>query len=114
MNQTNVDTILAGMERAIKEKMILSPDEWLRGARDLIILLGDEHEKYYTLLQKVAKMRMNWIEQGKSVAEAKVRTEASDEYKNMKTQESKIKQIEELSRICKKWATLTNNEMGQS
>lgn len=96
---------------------IIAPEEWLLAAQMLTVLITEETNKLYELQSVVAKEKlflMDTPRNGKkgvefmSSAEAKTRTEATDEYRDMKKQEAFIEQIWEIIRVAKKQAELAN------
>lgn len=102
------DFILSEMKRYVEEKRILSPEIWIDSAHKLAVLLGDEEIELYELQQVVAKMRLNFLETSNSVAAAKLKTEATDEYRKYKIQEARVKQIEEYIRVAKLRARISS------
>lgn len=105
------DTILDWLESQIENKEIVDAHTWIDAAQKMNILSGQEHDKLYILQQDVSKAKVLHLESGKSVAEAKTRVESSDLYREMKTQEAKIKRVEESVRISKLMAKLKSNEI---
>lgn len=106
-----VDDILAFLKEAAEDRQIISPERYLDAARNLTALLGDEIDKLSLLEQEVAQFIANEISAGKSVAMAKALVAATDEYREMKRQHAKIKQIEEMIRIAKLQARLKSDEL---
>lgn len=87
---------------------VIAPEEWLLGAQMLTVLITEETNKLYELQSVVAKLKLSFIEEKKSVAEAKLRVEATDEYVQMKKQEAFIEQVWEIIRVAKKQAEISN------
>lgn len=106
-----IDEILNNLETLVKERKPIGAHIWLESAQRLTVLLGDEHARLYLLMQLVARMKLDFLENSKSVAEAKIKVEATDEYREMKLQEAKIRRVEEMARIAKKQATLSDTEL---
>ena len=109
MNRS-IDTIMKWLTETVTSKMPISPQQFVEAAEYLVILIGDEHAKLYILEQEVAQMKLNTLPSSKSVAEAKIRIEATDKYRDMRQQQAKIKQIEETIRIAKIQARLKMDE----
>ncbi len=109
-NLVTCDTILEWLKEQVEHKNIISPSLYLDACQKLNLLISDEHDKLFTLQKEVARQKIQWIEDGKSVAEAKTRVEGSQEYLYMKKQEAKIKQIEESIRIAKIRSRLKEGE----
>jgi hypothetical protein len=106
-----VDSILTELSESAKEGQIFSPHLYLEKAGLLNALIGEESDKYYLLRQEVSKLIAVNVENGDSVAKAKMKSEASDLYRLMKQQESKLEQVQEAIRIAKKFSTLKSEEM---
>ncbi len=104
------DFIINEIRERIKNKEQIPPDWWCDASDKLNVLLGDETDLLAYYQQQVAQRKVAFIEQGKSVSEAKVRTEAEDIYREMNKQNAKIKQIEEFIRINKIRSRLKDNE----
>lgn len=105
------DTILEFLQECFENKKTVSPHVLIDSAYKLNILVGNDHDKLYDLQQKVALAKVLHIENNKSVAEAKVRVEGSDIFKEMRVQEAKIGRIEEAVRISKLMARMKNDEI---
>lgn len=107
-DKITADTILEAMKLYVEEKRILSPDIWIDSAHKLTTLLGDEEIKLYELQQIVAKIKLGFLENSNSVSAAKLKTDATDQYKEYKIQQAKINQIEEYIRVAKLRAKLAS------
>lgn len=105
------DTILDFLQERVEQKQPIPPDVWLESAGKLNVLIGDEHDRYWALRQEVAKQQSTLVENRQTVARAKLAIEATDIYREMRQQESKISRIEEHIRIAKKFATLKSDEI---
>ncbi len=95
------DTIISWLHDQMEQKLPISPTVFLESAEKLNILVSDESDKLFELAQKVAQMKVEYLTQDMSVAEAKTRVEASDEYREMCRQKAKIGRIEEHIRLAK-------------
>ncbi len=111
MAEINTNTILSTLEEWVRDKKMIDAHTWVDASQKLNVLIGEEHDKLYTLEQSIATAKVTYLDCGKSVAEAKTRVEATDTYKEMMKQRSKIKQIEELIKIAKLQARLKDNEI---
>lgn len=111
--EKSIDTILAWFKEAIQAKMPITPTQFIEASEYLNILIGNENDKLAELEQKVALARLQFMEaeENKSVAEAKVRIEATDIYKEMKKQKNKIAQIIEFIRLGKLHARIYSDEL---
>lgn len=106
-----VDTILNWLKDQIEQKHPISAEVFLDSASKLNMLIGDEQGKLFDMQQKIARMRNALLETpDMSVAKAKSIIEATDEYKEARIQEAKIKRVEESIRISKKQATMSQSE----
>jgi hypothetical protein len=106
-----VDTILSIMKEKVENKEAQFDTEfWLSSAAKLNLLVGDEQDKLFELQQVVAKLKLQWFEsqEKRNVSEAKLRVEATEEYKEMRKLEAKIKRCEEFVRIAKKMADVAS------
>lgn len=114
MEKRTTDSIIESLKKLVENKDIISPHVWLEAAQDLNVLLGDEHDTLFELQQQVANIRLGYLnsQDGINVSEAKLRTEATDEYKAYQKQKAKISRIEEFIRIAKVQARMKDNEMG--
>lgn len=110
--KVTIDFILNVLRTYVEERHPIGPEMWVDGAQKLNTLISDEHRKLWDLQQKVAQQKVEFIEEGDSVAKAKAKIEASDEYRDMKIQEARIGQIEEMIRIAKIQARMASEEMG--
>ncbi len=99
----SIQTITEYLENAVKTKTPLAPSVWIDAAQKMNVLLGDEHDRLYELQQKVAQAKLNFLEcdPKHNVSAARLRVETTDDYKEMRKQEAKIKRIEEAIRIAK-------------
>jgi hypothetical protein len=97
----NADTILNSIKEAVEAKRQLNPDIWLDAAFKLNVLIGDENDVLLTRQQEVAKKKLEFLTAGDTVAAAKLKVEATDEYREMHRQKMKVAQIEEFIRISK-------------
>jgi hypothetical protein len=111
MPERSVDTIMHWLTTTVQSKMQISPQQFVEAAQYLVILVGDEHIKLYDLEQKVAQMKLEMLPSAKSVAEVKLRIEATDTYKEMRKQQARIKQIDEMIRVAKLLGRMKNDEI---
>ena len=111
MSKVTVDSVLTHLKRCVEDKVPVGPEVWLKGAQTLIVLLGDEHDKLFTLQQKIAQVKCVALEAGKSAAHAKIAAEAMDEYRKMQTLKAKIDGVIEMVRIAKLQSRLKSDEM---
>lgn len=105
------DLILSTLKQWVETKTVVDAHTWVEASLKLNILISDEHDKLFKLEQEVAQMKVHYIEDGKSVAYAKTKVEATDLYRLMRIQRAKIEQIEEAIKIAKVQARLKDTEM---
>ena len=108
--KTTSESILEFLKKKIELKEQLNPELWLEAASRLVVLLGDEESKLYDLQQKVAQLKIMFLDSQEkhNVSEAKARIEASEEYKEFKKQQAKVGQIEEFIRVSKLRAKISS------
>lgn len=107
-----IDSILAYLERAVANREILSAHDWLKYAHMMTVLLGAESSLLYKLQQEVAQIKLSYLNAQEKInaTEAKIRTEARDEYRKMHEQKAKIDRVIEMVRISKLQARLADAE----
>lgn len=105
------DSILEWMKEQATQKVPINPLRWLEAAMKLTILSSDEADKLIELESKVAELRAILLEQHGAAAKAKVHVESSPIFKELRTQQSKCKRIEEMVRLSKKFAQLKSDEL---
>jgi hypothetical protein len=107
----NTDIIIDYLKEQVENKHPMGPDVWVDAAQKLNVLLSDEHDKLFNLQQQVAKKKLELLKDSKSVAEARIKTEASEEYREYQLQKAKVDRINEFIRIAKIQARLKSDEM---
>lgn len=107
------DTIMGYLQQAVEEKQVIPPSLWVEAAMKLNVLIGNETDKLYELQQQVADLKVTHIttDEKRNVSKAKVFTEASNVYKDMKKQEAKVERIQEFIRLAKIQARLRDSEL---
>jgi len=106
-----IDTILGQLKEWVENKIPISPTVWLDAAIKLNALKQNETELLHKMQQMVAQTKLTLLKDSKSVAEVKIKVEATDVYRFMKDQEEKIDMVEEQIRISKIQARLSENQM---
>lgn len=104
------DTILDTMKEWVETKTPVAPSTWVDAALKIAVLMSDETDRLYDLESEVAQMKAREMED-KTAAHADTIVRASEEYKEYRKQQARVKRIEEFIRIAKKQATLRDNEM---
>ena len=110
MSQSATD-ILAVLERWAEEKAVIDAHTFLDAATKLTLLLGEESDKLYQMEQNCAKARMEYLQGGMTVSAAKLVVEASDAYREARSQKAKVERIIETVRIAKHRAKLADSEL---
>lgn len=107
MIEVTADSILEFFSTAVENRKQLNPEFWLNAAMRLNICLIDEEKKLQDLRQKVAEMKLKYLDamDKRNVSEAELRVEVTDEYREMKNQQSKCDRIEEFILLAKKNAS---------
>lgn len=103
MEKVTAKTILDWVKEQVENKSALDPSVWIEIAWKLNALLSDETSTLWELRQKVAKTRLELLtgQDKKNVSYAQAQVEATDEYREMRQQEARTRQIEEFVRIAK-------------
>ncbi len=103
MNEVTIEVILSTLQEWVANKRNVDAKLWVEKAQELNIFLFDEYDKLAEAQQKVAALKIMSLDaqEKKNVSEATLRVEASDEYKEMRKLENKIKNVEEMIRIAK-------------
>lgn len=111
MTKVTTESIIGYLKNAVEQKIPLAPSVWLDSALKMNVLLEDEHDTFFTLQSNVARVKLNFIENGDSVAKAKAKVEADPIYLVMKRQEARIERIEEHIRLAKVQARMRDTGM---
>ncbi len=79
----STDGIINWLKEKVEKHVPIPPGVWLDAAQKLNVLLGDEHKLLFQLQQIVAKYKLQLLNSQESinVSEAKMRVEATDEYR---------------------------------
>lgn len=109
--ERSIDTILKWFSETVQAKKPIPPSAWVEAGEFLNVLIGSENDKLCELEQKVALEKIHLMEASKSVAEAKMKVEATDIYKQAKQQRNKIVQITEFIRLAKLHARIYQEEL---
>ncbi len=108
----SIDLILGWIQKQIENKNPIDPHTWLDACQKMMVLLSEEREKLFTYQQEVAQLRNLLLDDpDMSVAKAKSRIEATEEYKKARRQEAKINDILEMVRISKLQARMAKEEI---
>lgn len=107
----SVGNILAWFKEITEQRKIVDAHTLVNIAFKLNALISDETDKLFDLQQVVATKRFNYINMGETVARAKARVEASDEYKAYCKQRAMVDRVEENIRLAKLMSRIKDNEM---
>lgn len=105
-----IDKIIDWLTEQVEQKLPIDPHLWLEASQKMNVLLQGEQENLFTIEQEVSLLRKTLLEEGKTVAYAKVMVESTNEFKQMKIQKAKIDRCLEMIRIAKLQARLSNEE----
>lgn len=111
MEENSVDSIMAVLEKWAAEKRPIDPATYLEAAMKLAALVGNEADTLFDMEQKVAKMRVELLQNGMTAAATKMHIEATDEYKLARKQRAKIDRVQENIRLAKARSRLASDEM---
>jgi hypothetical protein len=106
----DADELIKQIEDVLGKKLPMSPSYWLEQAEILNILSSDETDLLTELAKKAAYKQLEWVEQGKSMAESELRLKTTDEYMLLQKQKAKVEKIKEIIRLAKTHAKLKNEE----
>ena len=106
-----IDFILGQLKEWVETKTPISPTLWVDAAAKMNALKQEETELLHKQQQEVAKKKLEFLKESKSVAEAKIKIETTEEYRFMLDQIEKVKRIEEQIRIAKIQARLSDEQM---
>jgi len=103
--------IIETMKKYVEEKHPISPALWLDASLKINILRSDFDDKYFELESELAILKSDLLsEPDMSVAKADTIIKANLKYLEMRKIGGKIKQIEEMIRIAKKYSSLKDEE----
>lgn len=86
---------------------VLPPEEWLKAAAMLTVLVGEEASKRIAMQSLLNKRKVELVEKYGTAAKAKIYIEATDEWAQCELQKAFIQQIEEFIRVSKKNAEIS-------
>jgi len=109
--ERSIDTILEWFSETVQAKKPIPPTKWVEAGEFLNVLIGGENDKLAELEQKCALEKLELMKGSASVAEAKMKIEATDIFKESKRQKNKIAQIIEFIRLAKLHARIYSDEL---
>jgi len=98
-------SIVAVLTEMAEKRGDIDASLWLQAAMKLRVLLQGEQEKLVDMERDVQIMKATYLSAGDSAVSAKIKTETSDTYVEMKKQEVFIKTALDLVLLAKKYAT---------
>lgn len=101
-----IDDIISWFRIQIENNNPIPPSKWLDEAMKLNVLLEDVDEQWAFARLSVNQLKAHGIEDGLPASTAKIKAEATAEYKVMLDLEAKRDRIQEFIRLAKKRATL--------
>ncbi len=110
MEKRTLETVLRDIGEMVENRIPVGPEQWLQAAQFLNLFLEGETSKLYDLQHKVANNKLTFLESDpkRNVSQANLKSEATEDYRDMKKQEAKIEQIVEFIRISKMQARMAN------
>ncbi len=101
--QVTLDKIIETLKGWVEDKQPIAPSVWVDAAAKMNLLLDKETDKLFDLQQKVAQKKLEFLEcdPKRNVSAAKLKVETTNEYREMRQQEARIKRIEEQIKISK-------------
>lgn len=110
-NPDKVNQILAFFKERTESNKVLNPEMWSDAALKLNLYRGDEEGLLHEKRRKVAEKKVALLDQmeKRNVSEAELRVEATEEYADMRNQETRCDQIIEFIRLSKKNAESARN-----
>lgn len=107
-----IDSILDWFERSVSEHQNIPPAYWIQAAQQLVSLMGNEMDTLYLMQQNIAKAKVEILsESDGNVSATRLKVEATDEFRQMRQQEGKLKRVEEFIRLAKLQSRMRNDEM---
>jgi hypothetical protein len=109
MEKLTFESIMGDLNKMAENAQTIDAERWVRASQLLNLFLEEEQNKLFKLEQEVAQVRVELINGGDTVAKAKVKVEASDIYREARSQKAKIERAIELVRISKLQARLSTD-----
>lgn len=106
-----VETVLEELKEWAESGNPIQPTRWLEASSWLVAFMGTENDKLILLESEQASKYKDLIETYDTAAKAKIYLDALPITRDVKRQKGRIKQIDEMIKISKKWATLSADEM---
>lgn len=104
-----LDSLMEYIEKLAQQKGVIDVATYLGVAEKINSLLQNEQDKLYLMEQEVAKSRKTLLDEGKTASHAKIAIEASDAYREARSQKAKIDRAIETIRISKAHARLSTD-----
>jgi len=106
MTEVTAETILTEIHTRITQKLPVPESWWLNAAQKLNIFYGTIADEYADLRRDFAEVQVKYIEEGKSVAEAKTRAMATTLYSDMEKKKAKLSRKECEAQLRELWIEL--------
>lgn len=107
-----VDSIIQKLTEWVASEKSLPPEQWLECATYLTVLSLPETTRLAFLEQRLAIMETELIKSGSSVAESKTVTKSTQEWLEWSEQNAKVKMIDKLILLAKKYASCVIQQGG--
>lgn len=104
-----VQEVMEYLETIAETNDVVPPQEYVRCATLISLMLQNEQDKLYLMEQEVAKKRAELVMKGETAAYAKIVIEASDEYTEARKQKALVERALEVIKLAKKHAQLVGD-----
>ncbi len=114
MEKRSFDSVITDLNKVVAERQVLSVELWMEAAQILNILIeNQEQPKLFELQQQIALAEVVLKELKPEFSDKQIEriTRSKPIWVDMKKQEARIKMAQELIRISKKQAQLSNDQL---
>ena|SRR3990167_5164781 len=105
-----IDGIMNWYKEQVAQKKIMPPASYIEAAIKVNFLIGDLDDEISILRANIADKVVEHVDGGKSVAEAKIRANSGEGYSRLIRIQARREQINEMIRLCKLRARLSDDE----
>lgn len=104
-----LSSIMESLQTMAEQKGVIDPGTYLLAAEKINALLQNEESELYIMEQRVAQMRVDLLNEGKTATHAKLVVEASDEYRITRDKKSLITRALQTVMLAKTHARLSSD-----
>lgn len=105
-----LDNILEVLQEDAENKTPVDPAFYLEAAMKMLALVGNVSDELYVAESTLAKVKVQFIEEGDTVAKAKAKVEAMELYPTSRRLKAKIERVYEMVRLAKLRSRMANDE----